>query len=542
MNRFNIKNTKHKLVLFCLVCIPIFNGYSQSDSLKLIYEDVKQTDVLRFKALKEYYKINVHSLPDSVLVSLDYHYKLADEKNETRQMFNALNSKAHTYMLKGRLDKSIGLYSQAEALAIQLDNPYLQSIIMGNTGNIFVKQKKYEKAIQNYSTSLKFFQDQDQNQENEGIQSSLLLRLGNVYSLIGNYNLALEYYQKTLLIDSKKEVEDLFTAIINMNIGLSNFEQAFYQQAISSFEKALKILHIKNDKFFIAGCYTSLAKIYRQLDQLDLAYEYAAKSLETSSDLNIESEIVQSLLIIAQIASETNIDEAAKKGEVILARLTSDSDNDIQKETYALLYKCYKTQKKMALSLKMHELYTIYNDSIQLKKNNFAVAREAVKSYFELKLSESIRKSENEKATLKITQLKRTFAIAITSALLIFCVIFYFRSKTKRDKAIQAAMLNEIMRLKNSSKQAATNANTFELIREKIEHSINKELNETDWKVLNVLLVDPVITNKEIAEKVFMSVDGIGSSLRRMYAYFDIKESKYKKVSLLREAIKLSNS
>jgi tetratricopeptide (TPR) repeat protein len=537
MNRFNVKNIKLKLVLFSLVCIPIFNGYSQSDSLKLIYEDVKQMDSLRFKALKEYYNINVHSLPDSVLVSLDYHYQLADEKNETRQMFNALNSKAHIYMLKGRLDKSIGLYSQAEALAIQLENPYLQAIITGNLGNIFVKQKKYQKAIQNYSTSLKFFQDQ----ENEGKQSSLLLRLGNVYSEIVNYNLALEYYQKTLLIDSKKEDEDLFTAIINMNIGLSNFEQAFYQEAISSFENALEVLQIKNDKFFIAGCYTSLAKIYRQLNQLDLAYEYAAKSLATSSDLNIESEIVKSLLIIAQIASETSVDEAAKQGEVILARLTPDSDNDIKKETYALLYKCYKTQKKMALSLKMHEIYTIYNYSIQFKKNNSAVAREAVKSYFELKLSESIRKSEKEKATLKITQIKRTFAIAITSALLIFCVIFYFRSKTKSDEAIQAAMLNEIIRLKYSSKQSATNANTFELVREKIEHSINKELNETDWKVLNVLLVDPVITNKEIAEKVFMSVDGIGSSLRRMYAYFDIKESKYKKVSLLLDTIKRSN-
>jgi hypothetical protein len=37
-----------------------------------------------------------------------------------------------------------------------------------------------------------------------------------------------------------------------------------------------------------------------------------------------------------------------------------------------------------------------------------------------------------------------------------------------------------------------------------------------------------------------MSVDGIGSSLRRMYDYFDIKESKYKKISLILDAIKKS--
>ena len=82
---------------------------------------------------------------------------------------------------------------------------------------------------------------------------------------------------------------------------------------------------------------------------------------------------------------------------------------------------------------------------------------------------------------------------------------------------------------------------SFQLNRKRIESHIDRKLNETNWKVLNILLGDPVITNKEIAEKAFMSVDGIGSSLRRMYEYFDIKETKYKKISLLLEVIKISN-
>ena len=57
------------------------------------------------------------------------------------------------------------------------------------------------------------------------------------------------------------------------------------------------------------------------------------------------------------------------------------------------------------------------------------------------------------------------------------------------------------------------------------EASINKKLNDTDWNVLNILQKEPDISNKELSEKAFMSVDGIGSSLRRMYIYFDIKES-----------------
>ena len=81
----------------------------------------------------------------------------------------------------------------------------------------------------------------------------------------------------------------------------------------------------------------------------------------------------------------------------------------------------------------------------------------------------------------------------------------------------------------------------FELHRGKIESAIARKINETDWQVLNILLEDPVITNKEIAKKANMSVDGIGSSLIRMYTYFDVKKSKYKKISLLMDAIKISN-
>jgi hypothetical protein len=39
-----------------------------------------------------------------------------------------------------------------------------------------------------------------------------------------------------------------------------------------------------------------------------------------------------------------------------------------------------------------------------------------------------------------------------------------------------------------------------------------------------------------------LSIEGVGSSLRRMYVYFNIKESKYKKISLLLDAVRLSNN
>jgi hypothetical protein len=248
-------------------------------------------------------------------------------------------------------------------------------------------------------------------------------------------------------------------------------------------------------------------------------------------------------MIKAQIIFETNIDSAAKKAEDLIDKLPTDASYESKVELYELLYKCYKAQDRPALSLQMHEVFMAYKDSLQVEKNNFAVARETVKNDYEIRLFENELEREKEKAQLEVAQLKLTFGIISVALTLIVGLFIFFKTKEKQDRLRRDALLNEIKRLKEEQRNGVMlDSNKFELDRDHIEVAIDRKLNETDWTVLTILLEDPVITNREIAEKAFMSVDGIGSSLRRMYEYFDIKESKYKKISLLMEAIKLSNA
>ena len=138
--------------------------------------------------------------------------------------------------------------------------------------------------------------------------------------------------------------------------------------------------------------------------------------------------------------------------------------------------------------------------------------------------------------------MRLVYSLILIAAIIILILFFYYRFQIKKNQIQQEYLLDEIERLKSvETSSILFTGNSFQLNRTSIERHIDKKLNETDWKVLNILLDDPVITNKEIAEKACMSVDGIGSSLRRMYEYFEIKETKYKKISLLLEAIKTSN-
>jgi DNA-binding MarR family transcriptional regulator len=73
-------------------------------------------------------------------------------------------------------------------------------------------------------------------------------------------------------------------------------------------------------------------------------------------------------------------------------------------------------------------------------------------------------------------------------------------------------LLLEINTLKRKEKlNLLLDSSNFELNQERIQESINRKLNKTDWSVLNVLLDNPEVSNKEISEKLFLSIDGIGS-------------------------------
>jgi DNA-binding CsgD family transcriptional regulator len=126
-------------------------------------------------------------------------------------------------------------------------------------------------------------------------------------------------------------------------------------------------------------------------------------------------------------------------------------------------------------------------------------------------------------------------------ALTIFIFIlstYIIRIKNITNEKKLNFLLSEINLLKHQS-NVLIDTKKFTLNRKKMELTINKKLNETDWNILLILLENPEATNKEISEQAFRSIDGIGSALRRMYVYFDVKETNYKKVSLIKKAIEI---
>jgi tetratricopeptide (TPR) repeat protein len=527
-------------LLFFSSCTSLL--YSQEkkvDSLETIWKSSQEDEQHKFEALNAYYELINEIAPDSTLLMLDKHYNVAIKEQNNSQLFLITKWIGNINRFKGNLETALKSYHKADSLALILDKPLLKASIKGNLGNVFANQRDYSKSAKYFSEALKIYQ------ENESVSGTvrILTNLGTLHLIIENYKVSEEYYQKALEKLGNIENKKRRFAILKHNIGWSQYKNNQFDEARLSYEEALQLFQEQNRKFLIASSYSTLSLIHKELGNIEKAKEYTRKDYNLNKEINREGLVFNAEVNMALILYETDVNEAINKGEDLLRRMPHNTDIEIQSKLYNLLYKSYKAVNEPSKALKMYELFTVNNDSIQITKNNYAVARATLTKDFELQLFEN--KLENTKAQkqLEINQLKRTYGIITISIFTIAIFAFLFRKQKINNQQKREALLQEISKLKSDSKSSIlTNTVSFKLHRENIENSIGRKLNDTDWSVLTILLEDPVISNKKIAERAFKSVDGIGSSLRRMYDYFKIKETKYKKIALLNDSIKRSKS
>lgn len=534
-NNFYLKF--HFLFILFIFSILTTHAQTNNNALKLIWENPQNPDSTRFNAINKFYEKNTLSQPDSVILVTDFHFELAGKKANKKEQIKALSEKSYVYFVKDNAAKAEDIMKEAIKIQTTLNDGIALARLYTNLASVFRAQSKFVETIKHYNYSLKIFED---NKE-EKIAAAVLGNLGLVYYDLKNYEIAADYFEQSLTIYKKLNLQDRI-GYISLYIGAINFENGNYNKSIELADKALKIFEEQNNLLSQSDCYALLAKSYEKLNDKSKTLSTINKSLEINQQLKNVTRIIQNKVFLAEHYLDYDITKATQIGEEVLTVIDATSDKNSKASLYKLLYSCYKKNNQVEQSNKMYEQYIVYNDSIVKEQSNLALIKEAVNQEFKIKLSKTRESFEQSEKDLRRTQLIKSVIIILVCALLVFSIYFYFRKRNISNRKKSEELLEEIKRLKSDNTSSlVVQPNEFQLVREKIEQHINRNLNETDWNVLNILLKEPDISNKEIAEKAYMSIDGIGSSLRRMYFYFDIKESKYKKISLIMEAIKASN-
>ena len=534
------KSKKIVVVFSLLMCWFTMNSQTQKDSLKNIWNNTTISDSLRFKAIKDYYYKNTYAKPDAVITLTKYHYQLGKEKGVVKEMASALNERSYAHYIKGDLNRSIEVLKQSISLFEKINDTKNLVVIQSNLGSIYKEQKDYLKAFNSFNSSLKIIRDF----KLKTSEARILAQIGDIYNTLDELDLAMEYFDKslTICVASKITKQNQIGTIFLKKTEIY-YKKQQYNQALEYSNKAIIEFNDTNNKNALSNCYMLLAKANKKLFKKDLALTYTDKALAINYELDNNSKIIETQILKSYLLLDTKPAQARNLSEKSLQLLKPENSNKIKADLYKLLYECYKRSNQTNRALSMFEKHTVFKDSFQLEKNKILIIKETIKSQYEQKFKETEVINEKENAILKLTYTYRIYFVLSLTILLIILFAYVFRMKNKKTRAELGSLLAEIDNLKSKEKlKLLVDASNFELSKEKIQISINRKLNKTDWSVLNVLLQNPEASNKEISEKVFLSIDGIGSSLRRMYQFFDLKQTKYKKVLLIKKAIEISNN
>ena len=537
MNKIHSIINFKKLFILLVILLNIDDLPAQklSDSTRYIWTNENNSDSLRFKSISNYYYKYTYAQPDSVLAITNYHYALAKSKKSTKEMASALNERSFAYYIKGDLNKSTETLHQSIDLFKTINEPKNLAVIQSNLGSIYLEQKKYLEAFNSFNESLITIR-----QENlKTSEARLLAKIGDIYNKLDEFDLAMDYYNDSEEICIAREItKKNQSGFIYLKKSEIYFKKELFDLSIEYAEKADEDLKKSNDKYLRSKCYLLLAKSYNKLGKKKKALNFLNQSLVLIKEINNESKIIEALILKSYFTLESNPTGAKKQAEKIIKLLKKETSNEIKANLYNLLYTCYKKSKQTGLALSMYEKYNVYKDSVQLEKNKLIIIKETIRNDYENRLKNKNIINEKEKAIVRI---KYEYKIYTLIALTIFIFIlstYIIRIKNITNEKKLNFLLSEINLLKHQS-NVLIDTKKFTLNRKKMELTINKKLNETDWNILLILLENPEATNKEISEQAFRSIDGIGSALRRMYVYFDVKETNYKKVSLIKKAIEI---
>lgn len=537
MNKIHSIVNFRKLFIILVIILIVDDSPAQklSDSTRSIWTNENNSDSLRFKSISNYYYKYTYAQPDSVIAITNYHYALAKSKKSTKEMATALNERSYAYYIKGDLNKSTEILHQSIELFKTINEPKNLAVIQSNLGNIYLEQKEYLKAFNSFNESLITIRHENLKTS----EARLLAKIGDIYNKLDELDLAMDYYNDSEIICIAREITKTNQiGLIYLKKSEIYFKKELLDLSIKYAEKAVDELKKSNNKSKRSECYLLLAKSYNKLDKKKKAHDFLDKSLGLNNEINNESKIIEALILKSYFTLESNPTEAKKQAEEIVKLIKKETSNEIKANVYNLLYTCYKKSKQTRLALSMYEKYNVYKDSVQLEKNKLLIIKETFRNDYENRLKNKNIINEKEKAIVRVKYEYKIYSMIALTIFIFILFVFILRIRNITNRKKLDFLLAEINLLKQQS-NVLIDIKKFKLNRKKIEVIINKKLNETDWSILNILLKNPEATNKEISEKAFRSIDGVGSALRRMYVYFDVKETNYKKVSLIKKAIEI---
>ncbi len=310
------------------------------DSLRAVLptlkDDTTKIDVLTDIATKYFYV-----QPDSTFYFAEQAELLAQKlKDKPREIF-ALNRQGGAYWIKGNYVKGLQYMKKGYEEALKINHLSLTARNLGNIGLIYFGVGSYNLAIDFYQKSVPIFLAEN-NEERLAITYN---NIADAYLRLEQLDSAQYYIEKALPISERKRLVSY--PLLLRNLGVVYFKRGNLQNAENYLNKALSFNELQLDKINLAASYRYLAKIALLKGDISASKKLILKSINFAESVRIKEQMYEAYNVYADILeAENNAKEALKYRNLFV--LYRDSVQSQNTQNHLQVFEYEKKQGEVA--------------------------------------------------------------------------------------------------------------------------------------------------------------------------------------------------
>ncbi|HMP99194.1 MAG TPA: tetratricopeptide repeat protein [Cyclobacteriaceae bacterium] len=286
-----------KLILISILSIIHFGSLGQPDTTKPSVE-TSPNGPEKVKYLNDLFREEININPKKAIDYAREAKELAEKINDDTGLAAALNNIGVAYRNQGAVDKALEYYLQALSIVDRLQDKAGVASTKNNIATIYALKRDYLQALNYYLESNQLLVEIN----DERLPGSLN-NIGNIYTELGTFDKALEYFTQAYREAEKQGRK--FSDPLN-NIGNVNFQQGNLQRAAEYYERALEIEKTNENRINLINTLGNLGAVYAQAKQPKKAEPFLTEAMEIAENSGARAYLPRLYKIYADVYYQQN--------------------------------------------------------------------------------------------------------------------------------------------------------------------------------------------------------------------------------------------
>lgn len=516
---------------YCLLCLT---GWAEASSFSI-------NDSLRFESLDARIPALIRSDPDSVrrLIQEQEAILAAGRLGPITQdalqprLFNSLGV---YFRVQNELDSSLFYYQKAYAALDSARNPARKATVLNNIANVHFQRGAYPAALDHHFQALYI----RRNIEDSAGTAMSLGNIGLVYENLNEPDTALRYYQDCIAL-AEALGDSVKMAWASTSFATLALSQGDLDAAESHLRRSLLLKSALNDRRGLSFSHTNLGAVFLKRFEktshpfwLDSAFFHLGQAESIQADQGNAFGLAATLNYLgeAQLANQ--------KPKLALAHLfradsLTKTHQHLQERvrTLDLVSQAYQQMGRLDMALQYQRAFKSLSDTLFNAERDQEIGRKEAEFTYSQQLREKELRFETELAVQEVDRKRQSLTIAVIGlslALALVLLVWLFRlwrqarqGRTEAEGVVES-LSEEKRQIEEKNHELQARIADVQAKLKDQQEDLPAHLEQLTKREMEVLLsLGLGLTDKEIAERLFISVATVRTHNRKIFEKLDLK-------------------